>query len=427
MDQGTTHGWKISIELMNEVVITGLGVVTSVGSGVDNFWNGIIAGKSGIASVSRFDASDIACKVASEIHDFDPEMFMDPKEARRNDRYAQLALAATHLALKDSGLTREELIPDRTGVIVGSGIGGMETIEKQMTTLIERGPRRVSPFMIPSLIANIAGGIIAIDLGATGPNFATVSACASGSHAIGEAFEMIRRGVADLIFAGGSEAAVTRIGFAGFSSMKAMSTNFNDDPSRASRPFDRNRDGFVMGEGSGVLVLETKENAVKRNARIYAQIIGYSATCDAFHVTTPDGESKALTRCMNLALEKAAIPKESVNYVNAHGTSTPYNDLSETNALKNVLGEYAKKGLLVSSTKSMTGHLLGAAGAIEAATVCKAIEEDTVPPTINYEEPDPECDLDYIPNESRSHSVSVGMSNNSGFGGHNASLVFKAL
>jgi 3-oxoacyl-[acyl-carrier-protein] synthase II len=281
--------------------------------------------------------------------------------------------------------------------------------------------------MIPSLIANIAGGIIAIDLGATGPNFATVSACASGSHALGEAFEMIKRGVSDVIFAGGSEAAVTRIGFAGFSSMKAMSTNFNDDPSRASRPFDKNRDGFIMGEGAGILVLETKEHAQKRGARIYAELIGYSATCDAFHVTTPDGESKALTRCMNLAIEQAQVSPDSINYVNAHGTSTPYNDRSETVALKNVFSDYAKSGLMVSSTKSMTGHLLGAAGAIEAAAVCKSIQENVMPPTINYEEPDPDCDLDYIPNESRSEEVHVAMSNNSGFGGHNASLVFRKV
>ena len=412
---------------MNDVVVTGIGVLSSVGTGVDDFWSGLKAGKSGISGVTRFDTTDIASKVASEINDFNPEDYMDPKEARRNDRYAQLALAATHHALKDSGLTRDELVPDKTGVIVGSGIGGMETIEKQMTALIERGPRRVSPFMIPSLIANIAGGIIAIDLGATGPNFSTVSACASGSHAIGEAFEMIRRGVSDVIFAGGSEAAVTRIGFAGFSSMKAMSTNFNDDPSKASRPFDKNRDGFVMGEGAGVLVLETKSHAQRRGARIYAEVIGYSATCDAFHVTTPDGESKALTRCMNQAIEQAQVRIEQVNYVNAHGTSTPYNDRSETTALKNVFADHAKSGLMVSSTKSMTGHLLGAAGAIEAAAICKAIEENVVPPTINYEEPDPDCDLDYIPNESRNAEVNVAMSNNSGFGGHNASLVFRRV
>ena len=412
---------------MNQVVVTGMGVLTSVGTGVDNYWDGLITGKCGITAVNRFDSTDIASKVASEINDFNPEDYMDPKEARRNDRYAQLALAATHHALKDAGLSRDDLVPDRTGVIVGSGIGGMETIEKQMTALIERGPRRVSPFMIPSLIANIAGGIIAIDLGANGPNYSPVSACASGSHAIGEAFEMIRRGVADMIFAGGSEAAVTRIGFAGFSSMKAMSTNFNDDPSRASRPFDRNRDGFVMGEGAGVLVLETMESAQERGAKIYAEIIGYSATCDAYHVTTPDGESKALTQCMNLAIGQAQVDKNSVKYVNAHGTSTPYNDKSETTALKNVFGDHAKNGLMVSSTKSMTGHLLGAAGAIEAAAVCKAIETMAVPPTINYEEPDPDCDLDYVPNESREAEVEVAMSNNSGFGGHNASLVFRKV
>ena len=412
---------------MNQVVVTGMGVLTSVGTGVNNYWDGLLAGKCGITEVNRFDSSDIASKVASEINDFNAEDYMDPKEARRNDRYAQLALAATHHALKDAGLSRDNLIPERTGVIVGSGIGGMETIEKQMTALIERGPRRVSPFMIPSLIANIAGGIIAIDLGANGPNYSPVSACASGSHAIGEAYEMIRRGVADMIFAGGSEAAVTRIGFAGFSSMKAMSTNFNDDPSRASRPFDRNRDGFVMGEGAGVLVLETLESAKTRGAKIYAEIIGYAATCDAYHVTTPDVESKALTQCMNLAIGQAQIEKNSVNYVNAHGTSTPYNDKSETTALKNVFGDHAKNGLMVSSTKSMTGHLLGAAGAIEAAAVCKAIETNAIPPTINYEEPDPDCDLDYVPNESREPDVQVAMSNNSGFGGHNASLVFRKV
>jgi 3-oxoacyl-[acyl-carrier-protein] synthase II len=412
---------------MKQVVITGIGTLASVGNGVDEFWSSLKSGKSGISGVTRFECSDIASKVASEITDFNPEDFMDPKEVRRNDRYAQLALAATHHALADANLSRDEIVPERTGVLVGSGIGGMETIEKQMTTLIERGPRRVSPFMIPSLIANIAGGIIAIDLGAQGPNFSVVSACASGSHAIGEAFEMIRRGVADMIFAGGSEAAVTRIGFAGFSSMKAMSTKFNDDPSQASRPFDAERDGFVMGEGAGVLVLETMENAQKRGARIYAEIIGYSATCDAFHVTTPDGESKALTQCMNQALSTAKIESSSVHYVNAHGTSTPYNDRSETVALKNVFGDYAKNGLQVSSTKSMTGHLLGAAGAIEAAAVCKAIDENIIPPTINYQNPDPDCDLDYVPNEARESQVSIAMSNNSGFGGHNASLIFRSI
>jgi 3-oxoacyl-[acyl-carrier-protein] synthase II len=412
---------------MNRVVVTGVGVVSSLGNGIDDFWNSLKAGKSGITGVTRFEAGDIASQVASEVTDFNAEDFMDPKEVRRNDRYTHLALAASRFALADSNLSKDTLVPDRTGVLVGSGIGGMETIEKQMTTLIERGPRRVSPFMIPSLIANIAGGVIAIDLGAQGPNFSVVSACASGSHAIGEAFHMMQRGLADVIFAGGSEAAVTRIGFAGFSSMKAMSTKFNSEPSRASRPFDADRDGFVMGEGAGVLVLETKDHAEKRGARIYAEIVGYSATCDAFHVTTPDTESKALTKCMNQALEEAKVSKEDVAYVNAHGTSTPYNDRSETVALKNVFGDYAKNGLCVSSTKSMTGHLLGAAGAIEAAAVCKTIEENVLAPTINLDTPDPDCDLDYIPNEARDHQVNVAMSNNSGFGGHNASLVFKRV
>ena len=412
---------------MNRVVVTGVGVVSSLGNGINDFWNSLKAGKSGITGVTRFEAGDIASQVASEVTDFNAEDFMDPKEVRRNDRYTHLALAASRFALADSNLSKDTLVPDRTGVLVGSGIGGMETIEKQMTTLIERGPRRVSPFMIPSLIANIAGGVIAIDLGAQGPNFSVVSACASGSHAIGEAFHMMQRGLADVIFAGGSEAAVTRIGFAGFSSMKAMSTKFNSEPSRASRPFDADRDGFVMGEGAGVLVLETKDHAEKRGARIYAEIVGYSATCDAFHVTTPDTESKALTKCMNQALEEAKVSKEDVAYVNAHGTSTPYNDRSETVALKNVFGDYAKNGLCVSSTKSMTGHLLGAAGAIEAAAVCKTIEENVLAPTINLDTPDPDCDLDYIPNEARDHQVNVAMSNNSGFGGHNASLVFKRV
>ena len=412
---------------MNQVVTTGVGVVSSIGNGIDDFWNSLKDGKSGITAVTRFEAGDIASQVASEVTDFNPEDFMDPKEVRRNDRYTHLALAASRHALADANLSRDNLVPERTGVLVGSGIGGMETIEKQMTTLIERGPRRVSPFMIPSLIANIAGGVIAIDLGAQGPNFSVVSACASGSHAIGEAFHMMQRGLADVIFAGGSEAAVTRIGFAGFSSMKAMSTKFNHEPSRASRPFDADRDGFVMGEGAGVLVMETKEHAEKRGARIYAEVVGYSATCDAFHVTTPDTESKALTKCMNQALDEAKIPKEQVAYVNAHGTSTPYNDRSETVALKNVFGDYAKNGLCVSSTKSMTGHLLGAAGAIEAAAVCKAIEDNIVPPTINLDTPDPDCDLDYVPNEARDLEVNVAMSNNSGFGGHNASIVFKSV
>ena len=412
-------------ENRQRIVVTGIGVLASVGDGIEAFWDSLVAGRSGVGQITRFDSSDIASKVASEVKDFDPASEMDPKEVRRNDRYVHLAFAATRRAMADAGLSREDLQPERTGVLVGSGIGGMETIETAMTVLLERGPRRVSPFMIPSLIANIAGGVIAIELGAQGPNFGIVSACASGSHAIGEALRMMRSGLADVILAGGSEACVTRIGYSGFCSMKAMSTRYNDDPVRASRPFDSGRDGFVMGEGAGVLVLETLDHAKARGAKIYAELAGYGATCDAYHITSPDIESKALTNCMKIAFADAEISPEDVAYVNAHGTSTPYNDRSETLALKNVFGAHAKNGLSVSSTKSMTGHLLGAAGAIEAAAVCKAIETNIAPPTINYEDPDPECDLDYVPNSARELPIKVAMSNNSGFGGHNASLVFR--
>ena len=407
------------------VVVTGIGVLASLGHDVDSFWDSLVSGRSGIGPVTRFDAGDLTSRVASEVQDYDPASEMDPKEVRRNDRYVHLAFGAARRAMADAGLSRDDLNPERTGVLVGSGIGGMETIQNQMTVLLEKGPRRVSPFMIPSLIANIAGGVIAIDIGAQGPNFGVVSACASGTHAIGEALRMMRLGLVDVMVAGGSEAAVTKIGFAGFCSMKAMSTRFNDEPSRASRPFDSGRDGFVMGEGSGVLILETLERARKRGAEIYAELAGYAATCDAYHITSPDVESKALTQCMKLALDDAGVSPEDISYVNAHGTSTPYNDRSETLAIKNVFGAHARNGLAVSSTKSMTGHLLGAAGAIEAAAVCKAIQTNLAPPTINYEKPDPECDLDYVPNQARETSIPVAISNNSGFGGHNATLVFR--
>ena len=409
----------------SRVVVTGIGVLASIGHDVDSFWNSLVSGRSGIGPVTRFDASELTSKVASEVLDYDPASEMDPKEVRRNDRYVHLAFGAARRAMADAGLSREDLNPERTGVLVGSGIGGMETIENQMTVLLEKGPRRVSPFMIPSLIANIAGGVIAIDIGAQGPNFGVVSACASGTHAIGEALRMMRLGLVDVMVAGGSEAAVTKIGFSGFCSMKAMSTRFNDEPARASRPFDSGRDGFVMGEGSGILILETLDHAKARGAKIYAELAGYAATCDAYHITSPDVESKALTQCMKLALDDAGVSPEDISYVNAHGTSTPYNDRSETLAIKNVFGAHARNGLAVSSTKSMTGHLLGAAGAIEAAAVCKAIQTNLAPPTINYEKPDPECDLDYVPNQARETSIPVAISNNSGFGGHNATLVFR--
>jgi 3-oxoacyl-[acyl-carrier-protein] synthase II len=322
----------MSAETDTRIVVTGLGVITSIGSDVNSFWDSLVAGRSGIGPVTRFDSTDIASKVASEVKDFDPATEMDPKEVRRNDRYVHLALGAARRAMTDAGLSKEDLEPERTGVLVGSGIGGLETVERQLGVLFEKGPRRVSPFMIPSLIANIAGGVIAIELGAQGPNFSVVSACASGSHAIGEALRMMRSGLADVMLAGGSEACVTRIGFAGFCSMKAMSTRYNDDPARASRPFDAGRDGFVMGEGAGVLVLETLEHAKARGATIYAELAGYAATCDAYHITSPDLEATALTRCMHLSLKDARQVPEDIAYVNAHGTSTPYNDRSETSS-----------------------------------------------------------------------------------------------
>lgn len=407
-----------------KVVVTGLGVVTSLGKSIDEYWESLLAGKSGIGNVSRFDASSYTCQVGAEVNDFDPAEYMDAKEARRNDRYTQFAVAGTRLALQDAALDPSTLDPSRIGVLIGSGIGGMETIEKQSFALFERGPRKVSPFMIPALIANMASGVVAIEINARGPNFGLVSACATGSHSIGESAQMIRDGRADIMIAGGSEAAITRLGYAGFCSMKAMSTNFNDDPQKASRPFDMNRDGFVMGEGSGILILESEESAKARGARIYCEVAGYAATCDAHHITMPDPEGKGLAEALRGALEDGGITTSEVDYVNAHGTSTKYNDKFETLAVKNVFGEHAQN-LLMSSTKSMTGHLLGAAGGIEAAACCKAIETGKIPPTINYEEPDPDCDLNCVPNKAIEAKVDVAVTNNLGFGGHNTSIAFR--
>lgn len=406
------------------VVITGIGVVTSLGHTIDDYWNNLISGVSGIDKVTRFDPTDYPSKVASEVKDFDPTQVLDPKEVRRNDRYTQFAIAASRFAFEDAKLQSDQLDKDRFGVVIGSGIGGMETIENQSFTLFEKGPRKISPFMIPSLIANIAGGVVAIDMGARGPNFSVVSACATGSHALGESLRILQNGEADIMLAGGSEAAVTRLGFAGFCSMKAMSTKKNEDPKRASRPFDSDRDGFVMGEGAGVLVLETLEHAQSRGAKIYAELSGYATTCDAYHITSPDPSSTGLVQCLEKCISNAGIKKTDLGYINAHGTSTPYNDKSETHAIKQVFGDHAHD-LSISSTKSMTGHLLGAAGAIEAAACCKVLETGEIPPTINYENPDPECDLNYVPNQKISRNVDYAMSNNSGFGGHNASLIFK--
>ena len=406
------------------IVVTGMGVISPFGDGSDIFWESLCAGKNGVDKVSLFDAKNLNCQIAAECKGFDATKYMDPKEAKRSDRYTHFAVAAAKLAVKDAGLEMDKETPERVGVIIGSGVGGMDTIENQARAFIERGPRRVSPFMIPNLISNMASGVIAIELGARGVNFSVVSACATGSHAIGEALLHLQAGREDVILAGGSEAAVTPLAFAGFCAMKAMATNFNDEPHRASRPFDADRCGFVMGEGAGVLVLERLEHAKKRGANILAEIIGYGASCDAYHITSPDIEGRGLAACLHKVLDEGKVLPEQVSYINAHGTSTPYNDKFETLAIHKVFGDAAKK-VPVSSTKSMTGHLLGAAGAIEAAVCVKAIQTSIIPPTINYEHPDPDCDLDYVPNVAREQEVKIALSTNLGFGGQNGALLFK--
>jgi 3-oxoacyl-[acyl-carrier-protein] synthase II len=408
------------------VVVTGIGCLSALGPDTVTFWDSLLKGRSGISRLTRFDPTDFPSKVGAEIKEFDPGKFMDPKEAKRNDRYTQYAVAASRMAVEDAKLDVNKIDSERFGVIIGSGIGGMETIENQARVLIERGPSRVSPFTIPSLIANIASGVVAIEFKAKSVNFGVVSACASGSHSLGEAMRHIRDGHADVMLSGGSEAAITRLGYAGFCNMKAMSTDFNDTPEKASRPFDKLRDGFVMGEGSGVLVIEELEHAKARGARIYCELAGYGATCDAYHITGQDQEGKGLALCLDRALNDAGVQKSEVSYINAHGTSTPINDRCESLAIKRSFGELAPK-IAISSTKSMTGHLLGAAGGVEAAVCALSIFHGQVPPTINYENPDPDCDLDYVPNKARTMKVDVAISNNLGFGGHNASLVFKRL
>lgn len=407
------------------VVITGLGVVTSIGHDVESFWSGLLAGRSGVKRVTLFDPKDYASQIGAEVRDWDAAQHMDPKEARRNDRYTHFGFVAARQAVADSGLEMAREDGDRVGVIIGSGIGGMYTYESQLKVLAERGPRRVSPFTIPALIGNICGGLVAIEFGARGPNFGVVSACATGTHALGEAAHAIRRGDADVMIAGGSEAAITPFAYASFCAMKAMSTH-NDVPEKASRPFDRNRDGFIMGEGAGVVVLESLEHARARGARIYCELAGYAATCDAFHITQPDPEGKGLSMAMKRALASAAVGPEQIDYINAHGTSTPYNDKFETLAIKKVFGAHART-VPISSTKSMTGHLLGAAGGIESVIGVKTIQSQMIAPTINLEEPDPDCDLDYVPNVARSAPVRTVLSNNLGFGGQNAAIVFRAL
>ncbi len=406
------------------IVITGIGVISSFGDGVEVFWDALTHGKNGIGKITLFDASQLNCQVASECVNFDASKYMDPKEAKRSDRYTHFAIAASKLAVKDAGLDFSKTDMNRVGVLIGSGVGGMSTIETQSRAYVERGPRRVSPFMIPNLLSNMASGVVAIDLGAKGVNFSVVSACATGTHAIGEAMLHLQAGKEDIIITGGSEAAVTPLSFAGFCAMKAMATNFNDEPERASRPFDADRCGFVMGEGAGILVLERLDHALKRGAKIYCELSGYGATCDAYHITSPDIEGRGLSHCLERVMDDAGVNKEDVQYINAHGTSTAYNDKFETMAIHGVFGEHAKK-LMVSSTKSMTGHLLGAAGAVEAAVCAKTIESGIIPPTINYEHSDPDCDLDYVPNEAREVRVDNVISTNLGFGGHNGALLFR--
>jgi 3-oxoacyl-[acyl-carrier-protein] synthase II len=407
------------------VVVTGMGVIASLGHNVEDFWSALLAGKCGVDRVTLFDAKDYTCQIGAEVRGFDPATHMDPKEVRRNDRYTHFGFCAAKQATADAKLdmTRED--PDRVGVIIGSGIGGMWTIENQHKVLMERGPRKVSPFMIPALISNMCSGLVAIELGARGPNFSIVSACATATHAIGESLRMIRGGEADVMVCGGAEAAITPLAYAGFCSMKAMSTN-NETPQKASRPFDLNRDGFIMAEGSGILVLESLEHALARGAHVYCEIAGYAATCDAYHITSPDPEGKGLSLAMSRALSDARVTPTDIDYINAHGTSTPYNDKFETLAIKKVFGDYARK-VLISSTKSMTGHLLGAAGGVEAVVSVKSIQTGEVPPTINLETPDPDCDLDYVPNVKRSARVRTVLTNNLGFGGQNAALVFRKL
>lgn len=408
--------------MKKRVVITGLGTVSPVGNDTETTWNNIINGKSGIGELTRRDKDQFPAKVAGEATDFDPEQYLDRKDARKMDRFTQFAIAASLMAVKDADLTITDELAPRVGVWIGSGIGGMETYEDQFKVFMEKGQRRVSPFFVPMMIPDMASGQVSIMLGAKGINSCTVTACASGANSIGDAFKAIQRDDADIMITGGTEAPITSMALAGFSSSKALSTNH--DPSTASRPFDKNRDGFVMGEGAGILVLESLESAQKRGAKIYAEIVGYGSTGDAHHITQPAPGGEGGVRAMQIALRDGGINPEDVDYLNAHGTSTDFNDKYETAAIKTVFGGHAQK-LGISSTKSMTGHLLGAAGGLEAVLSVKAIQDNIMPPTINYETPDPECDLDYIPNEARRADVNVVMSNSLGFGGHNVALLFK--
>jgi 3-oxoacyl-[acyl-carrier-protein] synthase II len=406
------------------VVVTGLGALSPVGNTAEEFWSSLLQGRSGVGPITKFDTEGYPTRIAGEVRNFDPLNFVDKKDARRLDPYLQYAVASSVLAVQDAMLDTGKVDGARFGVLIGSGIGGISTLLDSHRNLLEKGPDRVSPFFIPMIIANMASGLVSIRFGAKGPNSSVVTACATGNHAIGDSFKIIQRGDADVMIAGGSEAIIIPLTIAGFCSMKAMSTR-NDEPTKAMRPFDATRDGFVCGEGAGILILEALEHALARDARIYAEIVGYGMTGDAHHMTAPDPEGDGAMRAMTLALRDAGLDVSAVGYINAHGTSTPYNDKFETLAIKRVFGEHARR-LAVSSTKSMTGHLLGAAGGVEAIATVLALHHGVLPPTINYETPDPECDLDYVPNQARKQNVEVALSNAFGFGGTNATLAFRA-
>ncbi|MBU4305350.1 MAG: beta-ketoacyl-ACP synthase II [Candidatus Omnitrophica bacterium] len=407
------------------VVITGIGVVSPVGNTKDDFWHALCEGKSGAGLVSYFDTTDFSSKIDAEIKNFEPSSVIPPKELKRMDKFVQFAVFASKTACDDSGLELDKEDRNRIGVIIGTGIGGLNVIEEQQKSYMEKGPKRISPFLIPMLIVNMAPGQVSISMGLKGPNSCVTTACATGGHCIGDAFKIIQRGDAEVMFAGGTESCITPLGFGGFCALKALSTR-NDDPLRASRPFDRERDGFLMAEGAGIVVLEELEHAKKRGARIYAELAGYGMSGDAYHITAPDPDGDGGARCMSAALNDAGVNPEDVDYINAHGTSTPMNDKVETLAIKRVFGEYAKE-LAVSSTKSVTGHLLGAAGGVECAAAALTIKDGIIPPTINYEYPDPDCDLDYVPNTARKQDVKIAISNSLGFGGHNVTLVLKKI
>ena len=409
--------------MSERVVVTGMGAITPVGGTVAETWANIVEGQSGVGPITLFDAAEFDARIAAEVKDFRPEELLSAREAKRLDRFCQFALIACREALEDSGLTIDESNSEEIGVLVGSGIGGIATLSEQIEVLRTKGPHRVSPFLIPMFLIDLAPGQIAIATGARGPNTGIVSACSTSAHALGEAAELIKRGDAVAMIAGGSEAGIVPVGVAGFASMKALSTR-NDEPQRASRPFDAERDGFVMGEGAGIVILEAESHARSRGAHVYAELAGYGATDDAFHITAPAEGGEGAVRSMRLALRKAQCDPDDVDYVNAHGTSTPINDRLETMAMKTVFGDGAYR-TPISSTKSMTGHLLGAGGVVESIFCIKAIDDGTLPPTINYENPDPECDLDYVPNEARRAKVDVALTNSLGFGGHNVSLVFR--